>query len=110
MGDLVWLASYPKSGNTWFRILLANLLDGADGPIDINGITTGVIASGRWAFDDVLGVPSADLTADEVDALRPAVFRAIAASEGRSYHKIHDALVPVPGAEEGSSPSISKER
>jgi hypothetical protein len=21
----IWLASYPKSGNTWLRILLANL-------------------------------------------------------------------------------------
>ena len=25
MRPTVWLASYPKSGNTWFRILLANL-------------------------------------------------------------------------------------
>ena len=24
---LVWLASYPKSGNTWMRILLTNLLN-----------------------------------------------------------------------------------
>jgi hypothetical protein len=26
--DVIWLASYPKSGNTWLRFLLANLLFG----------------------------------------------------------------------------------
>lgn len=28
MADVVWLASYPKSGNTWLRFLIANLLAG----------------------------------------------------------------------------------
>ena len=32
----IWLASYPKSGNTWFRILVANLWSKHDVPIDIN--------------------------------------------------------------------------
>ncbi len=32
----IWLASYPKSGNTWLRMLIANL-SAADGkPADIN--------------------------------------------------------------------------
>ena len=26
MGNIVWLASYPKSGNTWIRAFLANLI------------------------------------------------------------------------------------
>jgi hypothetical protein len=26
MGKIVWLASYPKSGNTWLRAFLHNLL------------------------------------------------------------------------------------
>ena len=31
MGDIVWLASYPKSGNTWVRAFLVNYLnEGAD--------------------------------------------------------------------------------
>ena len=25
MTRTIWLASYPKSGNTWFRMLVANL-------------------------------------------------------------------------------------
>lgn len=35
MAGPVWLASYPKSGNTWLRLLLANLLGGRQGPEDI---------------------------------------------------------------------------
>jgi len=26
MGNILWLASYPKSGNTWLRAFLANLV------------------------------------------------------------------------------------
>ena len=33
---IVWLASYPKSGNTWTRIFLANYLDIVDRPLPIN--------------------------------------------------------------------------
>ena len=33
---IVWLVSFPKSGNTWFRIFLANLKAGEKGPADIN--------------------------------------------------------------------------
>ena len=32
MQTLVWLASYPKSGNTWLRAFLANYLFHVDGP------------------------------------------------------------------------------
>ncbi len=34
--NLVWLASYPKSGNTWTRIFLANYLTNAQQPVSIN--------------------------------------------------------------------------
>lgn len=36
---ILWLASYPKSGNTWLRIFLANYFSGYDYPIDINNMT-----------------------------------------------------------------------
>ncbi|MEO0750702.1 MAG: sulfotransferase domain-containing protein [Pseudomonadota bacterium] len=39
MADLrriVWLASFPKSGNTWTRIFLANYLVNGDKPVPIN--------------------------------------------------------------------------
>ena len=33
MGAIIWLASYPKSGNTWTRAFLHNLLRDAKSPI-----------------------------------------------------------------------------
>ena len=33
MGNIVWLASYPKSGNTWLRAFLANLVADRDGRV-----------------------------------------------------------------------------
>lgn len=36
--NIVWLASYPKSGNTWARIFLANYLLNAPAPLPINQV------------------------------------------------------------------------
>lgn len=36
--NIVWLASYPKSGNTWTRIFLANYLMGGEEPVPINQV------------------------------------------------------------------------
>lgn len=33
---LTWIASYPRSGNTWMRIFLANWMANSDQPININ--------------------------------------------------------------------------
>lgn len=30
-----WIASYPKSGNTWMRIMLANLINGGEEPVPL---------------------------------------------------------------------------
>jgi hypothetical protein len=35
-GGILWFASYPKSGNTWLRILLTNLRRDGKEPVDIN--------------------------------------------------------------------------
>lgn len=43
--SIVWLASYPKSGNTWMRIFLANYLSDAKKPLEINQIQ-------RFGFGD----------------------------------------------------------
>jgi hypothetical protein len=76
----IWLASYPKSGNTWFRILVANLWSKRDTPVDINLIdSTDSIASGRNPFDQQTLIDSALLTSEEVDRLRPTVYAYAAA-------------------------------
>ena len=93
MGGIYWLASYPKSGNTWFRTVLANYLSTTREPVDINQLNTGSIASSRVWVDDVLGVDTADLTQDEIEELRPDVYRWTSneAADKVGYLKIHDA-------------------
>ena len=89
---LFWLASYPKSGNTWFRIVLANLLNKSTNPVDLNQINTGVIASSRNWIDEALGFDSAYLDHDELDQLRPAIYKWYNEQCNQiGYHKIHDA-------------------
>jgi hypothetical protein len=91
-GRIDWLASYPKSGNTWLRLLLANYFSESDDPHDINapGVTRGV-ARARWLFDNFLGLPSSDLTASEALALQPAAFEIMARRNAAPiWLKVHD--------------------
>lgn len=91
MGGIYWLASYPKSGNTWFRMFLKNLTSGSGKPIDINQLDTGHIASSRAWVDDVIGFDTSDLRQDEIENLRPHVYRWRYRGDNIGYHKIHDA-------------------
>ena len=91
MGGIYWIASYPKSGNTWFRTFLENLQNVGDHPAHINELSSNSIASSRAWIDDVLGVETADLTSDEIERLRPAVYDWATTYDSVSYHKIHDA-------------------
>lgn len=97
-GWTVWLASYPKSGNTWLRAVYSALRVGPG--LDINNLDGGNIAASRELFDGLLGVRSSDLTAEEVEALRPRADElAAASSEGDLWRKIHDGLYPGPAGE-----------
>jgi aryl sulfotransferase len=97
MNGIVWLASYPKSGNTWFRTFLTNLIRDGDAPADINNLNGGPIASARGPFDLAVGYDSAEMTFDEIDRLRPEVYlhQAKAARE-TMYCKVHDAYTFLP--------------
>lgn len=95
--NIVWLASYPKSGNTWFRVFLSNLLQNNQKPAHINELAETGIASARSIFDEVTGLPSEDLTHEEIDELRPEVYQWIA-EESREliFKKVHDAYTYLP--------------
>jgi len=90
----IWLASYPKSGNTWFRFLLANLA--ASEPTDINDLARqNMIASARATFDYFLVFDSSLLTHDELDLLRPAVHAAFAADPPAADSHADDTAMSV---------------
>jgi hypothetical protein len=90
MKGIVWLASYPKSGNTWFRAFLANLLHGGEQPVDINQINTDIF-SARNGYERALGWETSDLTMREIISARLAVQEAMAREEGAVF-KVHDAF------------------
>lgn len=76
MQGLYWIASYPRSGNTWLRLLLDSYLHGG-AAVDINRISPSGLMYSRAFADDVLGIDTADLLPAEILALRPQVMRAI---------------------------------
>lgn len=93
MGKIYWLASYPKSGNTWMRALLTNYLHRAEQPADINSLGDGPIASARQAFDNYVGIEASDLTADEIERYRPLVYEQMSEQATEPlFLKVHDAF------------------
>jgi aryl sulfotransferase len=89
---IVWLASYPKSGNTWMRTLLTNYLRDADAPADINHLDGGPIASARVWFDEWVGVEASALDDATIARLRPAVYRCLLREAQQTlFMKAHDA-------------------
>jgi aryl sulfotransferase len=91
MSGIVWLASYPKSGNTWMRVLLANYLRDRDEAADINQVFIGPIASDRRRFDEYAGVDASALGPEVVERLRPKVYRCLARDADETlFMKVHD--------------------
>jgi len=107
-GDIFWLASYPKSGNTWTRALLANYYLDDETPADINELGS-AIASARKSFDDVAGLRASDLTNDEIDQLRPRLYKVMSdqhraqrlrdPATGPKFMKVHDAQTRTEGGQ-----------
>jgi hypothetical protein len=96
---IVWVASYPKSGNTWIRAFLHNLVrlrTGEDGEQDINEMarfSTWDLDKKRYA--KFLGFePDNAAHRSEIAATRHAVHRQIADSiDGLLFIKTHNCLV-----------------
>jgi len=97
MGGVVWLASYPRSGNTWIRVFLHALLNVLEGRerLDLNSLaefSTWDIAE-QW-YAPLLGKPPDQVTKEAVAAVRPMAQRRIADSvDGLVFVKTHSALV-----------------
>jgi Sulfotransferase domain len=95
---IVWIASFPKSGNTWVRTFLHNiakLLGGEDDPQDIN-------AMGRFStweirkpnYTEALGFEPTDSHRDEIASVRHKVQQRIADEhDGLVFIKTHQAMV-----------------
>lgn len=92
MAGFCWIASYPKSGNTWVRLLLANLM--AQGrPLDLSQpIGFAPSAASASELELMLDVEVSELTPAEQRELRPDLYRTVAHdAPGPRFRKVHDA-------------------
>lgn len=93
---IVWLASYPKSGSTWFRALLTNYLRGGP-PASINALVGEWTANLRELFNELVGLDSSELTAEELSRHRPTFHAALAETlPSPAFVKVHEAFLPAP--------------
>ena len=92
MSGIIWLASYPKSGNTWFRIFLANLLSNSATAVDINTQLDTANFASREHFDRAIGWESSELTVAQVASLRLRAQEVLAVERPGSAEKTHDAF------------------
>lgn len=98
--NIVWLASYPKSGNTWTRIFLANYVFARDEPIPINQVhRLGVGDSVTKSYQKVARGDFDPTDYRQTLALRGKVLRAISANEADvnfvKTHCIHSKALGV---------------
>jgi hypothetical protein len=95
MGKIIWLASYPKSGNTWLRAFLHNLMRDPDQPYDINKLSHFSISDSAAGWYQAIDPrPVETLTKEEVQQLRPRVHESMTRAHPDSvFVKTHNALV-----------------
>jgi len=99
MGGIVWLASYPKSGNTWLRAFLHNLLRNPEQPADINQLDRFCYGDSLAPFyERVAGRRVGDLSRAEIQALRPKVHEGFARSfPDTVFAKTHNMMAEIEG-------------
>jgi hypothetical protein len=96
MGNICWIASYPKSGNTWMRAFVENYLRDPPQPVRINDLfrlSTAESQSERYQRYVGEGKSLRDLDLEEICAIRPLVHTDIAReSDGTRFVKTHNFL------------------
>ncbi len=90
---IFWIASYPKSGNTWVRCLIASLQSGG-APVRLDKLGHAVPNSAARAWiEDRIDVGSADMLGSELQAMRAQAHRE-AGSRSLCVLKVHDRYDP----------------
>jgi hypothetical protein len=89
--QIVWLASYPKSGNTWFRSFLTALLKEKE--VDLNQMVTDGIFSGKNYIENVLDLNADYLSRTQIESYQRIAFNYLSdTSKKQLFIKIHDAF------------------
>ena len=91
LNRIIWLASFPKSGNTWIRSLLAHYFSPLGKAPDINNLRQFTTADVRQDFyDKAAGGKYSGRSVEDWIKVRPQALRLIAASKpGTHFVKTH---------------------
>jgi len=94
MSSIVWLASYPKSGNTWVRAFLQNYINDSHRPADINALDEYFADESKpYWYTPHTDRPLQELELGDICQLREAVHLDIADSrQGTIIVKTHNLL------------------
>ena len=94
MGNIVWIASYPKSGNTWIRAFIENYLQNSSRPVELNQLHQRSISESESSlYQAQLSMEQklADLDTESVCKLRTYVHSDIARNaQGTTFVKTHN--------------------
>lgn len=78
MAGIIWIASYPKSGNTWVRAFLASCLMKLDRPLTLDDLTKFALSDNSLRpLEDYLGRSPNGMTFEEVKQVKLALHRFI---------------------------------
>jgi aryl sulfotransferase len=75
MRNIVWLASYLKSGNTWLRTLLSNYYSDSANPLNINELRFSLKANDNQLIEKYADLEPSELTFQELECIRPNIFK-----------------------------------
>jgi len=99
LNNIIWLASYPKSGNTWFRSFLTALKSEHEA-FNINELKTDGIFSGKEQLENVLDIEADFLQQSEIEQFQRVAWNYTAAqSKTKKFVKIHDAFTCIDDAQ-----------
>lgn len=92
---ITWIASYPRSGNTWIRALISAYAN--NGEVDINGIMQTSDKDPEY-FEGIVKKPIQDWTLSDQALVKPAaMLRTLEGAGGNLLLKTHDANIDVSG-------------
>jgi aryl sulfotransferase len=89
---IIWLCSYPKSGNTWMRLFLNTLSKNCDNVNVLDSIIGGdAMAASKLLLNDCLGVDTEELSADDIQKVRAQAYQVwSSALKEDTFAKVHD--------------------
>lgn len=92
--NIIWLASYPKSGNTWFRCFISALTNPT---FSLNNLETHGIFSSKGTFESILDLDIDSIPLNRTDEMRREAYRhRNAQAKSQLFVKVHDACIVSP--------------